>query len=125
MTTYSAAQHPANLPCGPTAARDSAAAERCGEYVRSLRSAALGHGIARATRGLAAWLLAPAVGRARGWSRNVGQRAELAGLDDRMLADIGLSRDDARRLTGHDPQAERTRAGGGAYGWRHDVHLDR
>jgi len=35
----------------------------------------------------------------REWRRRVHSRAELAGLDDRMLKDIGLTRGDAEFLS--------------------------
>ena len=39
-------------------------------------------------------------GRLRQWRRRAKERAELAGLDDRMLADIGISRAEAQFLSG-------------------------
>jgi uncharacterized protein YjiS (DUF1127 family) len=40
------------------------------------------------------------LGRLRQWRRRARERAELASLDDRMLADIGISRAEAQFLSG-------------------------
>ena len=41
------------------------------------------------------WRISPATSRALAWSERLRQRAALARLDDRMLSDVGLSREDA------------------------------
>jgi uncharacterized protein YjiS (DUF1127 family) len=40
------------------------------------------------------------LGRPRQWRQRARERAELASLDDRMLADIGISRAEAQFLSG-------------------------
>lgn len=40
------------------------------------------------------WRISPAPSRLLAWSDRLRQRAAVARLDDRLLADVGLSRDD-------------------------------
>lgn len=48
---------------------------------------------------LASTVAAPVVARFLQWRRRTKERAELAALDDRMLADIGISRAEAEFLS--------------------------
>jgi uncharacterized protein YjiS (DUF1127 family) len=50
----------------------------------------------RRRKGAVGW---PALTRLRQWRRRAKERAELAALDDRMLADLGISRAEAQFLS--------------------------
>ena len=125
MTADCIKQHQLQSPCGPAAASHVAVAERCSEHVRALHPATLRAALRRFATGLSAVLVEP-ISKGVRERRDRVSRQQLLELDDRLLDDIGLTREDVRSLTGTDPRRQQKNIGGGiGLEWLHDIHLDR
>lgn len=121
MTSLCAERDRLELACGPSAASDAVAADRCRQYARALRSATLQSGLRWLAGTAYALVIGPIAARRRAGRQRARGRDELLQLGDRLLDDVGLTRLDVERATGR----ARDRGDGRTRRWLDDDRVNR